>query len=121
MELDYKYIKRLRGSSIKDKFRQELNRRLRLVSDDCINLIERMLCKDPNNRIAMVEIFEHPWIQKYKNRYEKWGMAKKEESTSSDESEVDLEEEKNRIDNDLHQANLFNIIENDNETTGNYV
>jgi hypothetical protein len=72
----------------------------------------------------MVEIFEHPWIQKYKLRYEKWCNVAREDSTSSDESEVYREEEHNNLDNELlggGQATLFNIVENDNETTGNYV
>ena len=61
-ELDYKRLKRLRNSSIKDEYRKELNLRLRNVSDECIDLIQKMLCKDPNNRIEMIDILDHPWI-----------------------------------------------------------
>ena len=46
-ELNYKQVKRLRNSSIKNDQRRELNNRLRKTSDDCIDLIEKMLCKDP--------------------------------------------------------------------------
>jgi len=31
-----------------------------------------MLCKDPEKRIEMLDIFDHPFIQKYKLRDEKW-------------------------------------------------
>ena len=36
------------------------------ISDHCRDLIEKMLDKDPNRRIGIREIFEHPWIRLYK-------------------------------------------------------
>lgn len=36
------------------------------ISKECEDLIERMLDKDPSQRIGMREIFEHPWISKYR-------------------------------------------------------
>ena len=53
-ELDYKHIKKLKNSSIKNENRKALNYKLRKVSDECIDLIEQMLHKDPNQRIDMI-------------------------------------------------------------------
>lgn len=39
-ELDYKRLKKIRTSSIKDEYRKELNGRLKRISDDCIDLIQ---------------------------------------------------------------------------------
>jgi|TARA_B110000285_G_C15077184_1_gene591424 serine/threonine protein kinase len=64
--LDFKHIKKLKNSSIKNEHRKALNYKLRKLSDELIDLIERMLDKDPNSRIDMIEIFEHPWMIKYK-------------------------------------------------------
>ena len=87
-----RHIKRLRNSSIKDEQRRELNKRLRKVSDDCIDLMEQMLHKDPVKRIEMIEIFEHPWIQKYKKRAEHWSDDD-EESTPSESLEQENDTE----------------------------
>lgn len=32
------------------------------VSPDCIDIIDRLLCPDPEERITMQEILEHPWF-----------------------------------------------------------
>ena len=64
--LDFKHIKKLKNSSIKNENRKALNYKLRTLSDELIDLIERMLDKDPLSRIDMIEIFEHPWMIKYK-------------------------------------------------------
>jgi serine/threonine protein kinase len=37
------------------------------VTEECKDLIEKMLDKDPYQRIGIREIFEHSWISKYKN------------------------------------------------------
>lgn len=39
--------------------------RLRKLSDECIDLIVKMLEKDPNKRIEMIGIFDHPWINRH--------------------------------------------------------
>lgn len=46
-ELDYKKIKRLKPNTIKDEMRQEMNKLLRKTSNELIDLILRMLDKDP--------------------------------------------------------------------------
>lgn len=46
-ELDYNHIKKLKTSSIKIEFRKALNILLKSTSDELIDLIERMLKKDP--------------------------------------------------------------------------
>ena len=43
-----------------------MNSVLRNTSNDLIDLIERMLAKDPLERIDMLRLLEHPWILKYK-------------------------------------------------------
>ena len=35
---------------------------LKSTSDDLIDLIDRMLKKDPESRIDNLEIFDHPWM-----------------------------------------------------------
>jgi serine/threonine protein kinase len=46
------------------------------ISEDCKNLILRMLDKDPQKRIAVSEIMEHPWITNYKQakKLSYWGF-----------------------------------------------
>lgn len=65
--LDYAYLRRLRTTSIKNDRRRQTNCRLRMVSEDCIDLILKMLEKDPAKRIEMIEVFEHPWVVKQKH------------------------------------------------------
>ena len=36
------------------------------LSEPCLELIERMLVKEPNDRISMHEIINHPWLMEYK-------------------------------------------------------
>lgn len=45
-----------------------INRKEAGISSECQDLIEKMLTKDPLVRIGMREIFEHPWIEKYRTR-----------------------------------------------------
>jgi|APSaa5957512535_1039671.scaffolds.fasta_scaffold68400_2 serine/threonine protein kinase len=98
-ELEYKYIKKLKNSSIKNETRKALNYKLRKISDECIDLIEKMLHKDPNQRIDMIEIFEHPWMIKYK-KLDEWSDDVEEEKfgtymsddtiTENDEDDEDI-------------------------------
>ena len=57
-----------------------MNIALRKTSDELIDLIERMLLKDPNERIDMMQIFAHPWINRYKRRDEESEPEESEES-----------------------------------------
>ena len=61
-DLNYKQLKRVKNSSIKNEMRRELNRKLKKCTDECIDLLEKMLCKDPVQRIEMLDIFDHPFI-----------------------------------------------------------
>lgn len=65
-ELDYIGLKKIKTSSIKDDYRRQLNERLKKISDECIDLLMKMLQKDPNERIELIDIFEHPFIIKHK-------------------------------------------------------
>ena len=38
------------------------------ISKDCKDLIEKMLVKDPNKRIGISDILEHPWIASYRQK-----------------------------------------------------
>jgi serine/threonine protein kinase len=49
-----------------------LNILLYKISDDLIDLIDQMLLKDPAKRIDILRIYEHPWIIKFKSKFEKW-------------------------------------------------
>lgn len=64
--LDYKKIKRIKNSSIKDEKKKLLNSRLKTISDECIDLVEKMLCKEPSNRIDLIDIYDHPFVTKHK-------------------------------------------------------
>ena len=64
-EIGYTHIKKLKTSSIKNEVRRALNIMLKSTSDDLIDLIEKMLNKDPEQRIDNLSLFEHPWITKY--------------------------------------------------------
>ena len=37
------------------------------LSEECKDLIEKMLVKDPAKRITVSDILAHPWIANYKN------------------------------------------------------
>jgi serine/threonine protein kinase len=136
-ELDYKRVKKLKNASIKDEFKKELNSRLKKVSEECIDLIEKMLCKDPCKRIEMIDIFDHPFIQKYKMREIAESDEEFEETESSAEEEEDSFDDTESI-NSMHLMSksnkkvsrrkttvvtqfMFNIQENENETTGNCI
>ena len=90
-----------------------MNNLLRKVSDNLIDLLELMLDKDVSKRIAMLEIYDHPWIKRYHRK-----------DFDDDEncfSDVPTEsEEEQEIGSDLEPL-MFNIQENENETTGNFV
>ena len=49
-ELEYKQLKKLKNSTIKDSLRSTLNLMLKEVSDDFIDLVENMLNKNPAQR-----------------------------------------------------------------------
>ena len=61
---------------------------LKNTSDDLIDLIDRMLKKDPEQRIDNLEVFEHPWIKKYRcNRFpdaDDYGSEEDEERAEGD-------------------------------------
>lgn len=88
-ELDYQHIKRLRPNSIKNETRRFLCQKLKTLSDDLIDLVDKMLIKDPERRIDMLQIFEHPWMQKYvhEDRFD----LEDEEILSKQSSEIDDE------------------------------
>ena len=114
--------------------------------------------KDPEKRIDMIEIYEHPWMEKYRLKEEKWsdqGQSASEASGSSADSldatpgaegfdpesqDVNDDQDSNgsgsAIDHrdpdngkvkKIHENNflnnqfMFNIQENEDETTGNFV
>jgi serine/threonine protein kinase len=110
-ELGYKSLKKLKHSSIKDEYRKHMNNLLRKVSDNLIDLLEAMLNKDVSQRLSMLEVYDHPWIKKY--------HRKEFDDDSISEPSAESEEE-HEIESDLEPL-MFNIQENDNETTGNFV
>ena len=46
-ELDYKYVKKLKNSTIKNDYRKALNYKLKSLSENAIDLLQKMLHKDP--------------------------------------------------------------------------
>lgn len=51
------------------------------TSDELIDLIERMLKKDPEQRIDNLSVFEHPWVMKY--RYDPF-----DDSSSNEDAQI---------------------------------
>ncbi len=53
-----------------------INRKEKSISQNCKDLISKMLDKDPNKRIGVSEIFDHPWISYYRQskRMKEWGF-----------------------------------------------
>lgn len=103
-ELNYKHIKKLKNATIKDDYRKALNYKLKKISDDAIDLMEKMLTKDPLKRIDMIEIYEHPWVEKYKAKLDDWSdtdgaeddqlqVSNSDEDTNSVEQEGDTHDE----------------------------
>lgn len=92
-----------------------------------------MLCKDPNNRIDLLDIYDHPFVIK-----QKYGADENDRTPQSsideDEQEDQVQEESlqtfvneskqakmNRRKTTFAPKTLFNIEEMENETTGNNV
>jgi len=54
----------------KEIFKKNVKNKIRVkenLSDECKDLIKKMLTKDQNKRIKIEEIFAHPWIEKMQN------------------------------------------------------
>lgn len=60
---------------------------LKSTSDELIDLIDKMLKKDPDQRIDNLEIFDHPWIKKY--RYNRFGDDYGSEEEDESKSKID--------------------------------
>ena len=62
------------------------------LTKECADLIMKMLDKDPATRISMREIFEHPWIARYKREKQYRGSILVRAISNEDEfSEEDKE------------------------------
>ena len=59
------------------------------MSDDLIDLLLKMLEKDPNKRIELIDIFEHPWITKFKDKERMYEFSSEEISDSSVDEDND--------------------------------
>lgn len=60
-------------SSIKDELKKQIiekeiiiDKKIANVSEECLDIMLRMLSKDPSKRISIEEILEHPWIFEFK-------------------------------------------------------
>jgi len=65
-------LKRIRNSSIKQEMRRHINGILQKTSDDFVDLIEKMLTKEAATRIEVLDIYDHPWMVRYRNKAENW-------------------------------------------------
>jgi serine/threonine protein kinase len=93
-ELGYKTLKRVKNSSIKDEYRRHMNSLLSKVSDNLIDLLELMLHKEVSKRIAMLEIYDHPWIKKYHRLdFSASNSISAKTSESLDEDQLDSDHE----------------------------
>ena len=77
-----------------------------------------MLTKDPNKRIELMDVFDHPWINSHKKNevnYESSGISESEDGDSVSDKEDPGNSRQNS------KVMMFNIAENENETTTNCV
>ena len=63
--------------------RKHINGILQKTSDDLIDLIERMLAKDASARIEVLDIYDHPWMVKHRNRAENWSDGEQADDSSA--------------------------------------
>ena len=79
------------------------------VSNDCIDLMQRMLNKEEKDRITLSNLFKHPWIKDtLKINYKIINNTIKEESDESDNSDSELDNES--ILNSSKSSNNSNIF-----------
>ena len=80
----------LREFSKKDIIIPPKNNRNKEVSDDCIDLMKRMLNKEEKDRITLSNLFKHPWIKDtLQINYKIINHSIKEESEEDSESDSD--------------------------------
>ncbi len=63
------------------------------LSKDCKDLITNLMSKDPQKRFSIREIFEHPWIAKYKDWKTKGGKLDSDDGGICELEEEALEKE----------------------------
>jgi len=90
--LDYLRLKRIKNHTIKDEYRKQLNSRLKRISDNCLDLLMKMLDKDPAKRIELIDIFEHPWIVDHKEKNYNYECSSSELSNSDPDNVTDSQE-----------------------------
>lgn len=121
-QLDYFRLKRVKTTTIKDENRKLLHMRLRKLSDECIDLIVKMLEKDPNKRIEMIDIFEHPWINMHMDQLNQIDESS-DDITDSDEEYSEIFTPNNlKISSKNEKSSnpsMFDIAQKENETSQN--
>lgn len=77
------------------------------VSENCRDLITRMLCKDPHSRISLNEVLEHRWISEAKD----FVSENKSQKTESDlDSQLETKVEQKNIQRSLRAAKLTTLF-----------
>jgi serine/threonine protein kinase len=104
-------------SSNKEELRKQIiekeitfNKKERRLSENCKDIILRMLEKDPVKRISVSELFDHPWIYQYRQNKQmrEWGIfgESEDEELIEENTESDKETEeaqKTQEDEELDQ------------------
>jgi hypothetical protein len=72
-----------------------------------------MLQKDPTKRIDILKIYEHPWIVKYKHRFEKW--SDDEEGVKSSTSSITTDKSLKSLNNENDDNSSSSCSLNENE------
>lgn len=69
------------------------------LSDNYKDLVEKLLVVDPDDRLPLIRVFDHPWVLHFQEKYN----IKKAEEVESSEGEEDEELSEEIEDDDLIQ------------------
>lgn len=70
------------------------------LSDNYKDLVQKLLVVDPDDRLPLIRVFDHPWVLHFQ---EKYNIKKAEEVESSEGEEEEESSEEIEDDDDLIQ------------------
>ena len=82
------------------------------LSDNYKDLVEKLLVIDPDDRLPLIRVFDHPWVLHFQEKYN----IKKAEEVDSSEGEEDESSEDLEDDDDLIQLEFQKSILDSDES-----
>ncbi len=76
------------------------------LSDNYKDLVEKLLVVDPEDRLPLIRVFDHPWVLHFQEKYN----IKKAEEVDSSEAEEESSSEELEDDDDLIQLEFQKSI-----------